>query len=64
MNRDGPLGPLMARCIVCRGDIHENDRYEQWEGGFYCERHSLPLLRERAKLYVDMLAQEAAAERP
>jgi hypothetical protein len=62
MERDGQPGPLLARCIVCRGDIHENDRHEVWESGFYCERHSLPLLRERAKLYADMLAQEAATE--
>jgi len=40
--------PLLARCVVCRGNIHQGDRYEVWEGGYYCERHSLPYLHERA----------------
>lgn len=51
--------PLIARCIVCRGDIHEHERYELWEGGYYCEQHSLPLLRERARMYAEMLRESA-----
>lgn len=50
-------GPLIARCIVCRGNIHEDDRFELWEGGYYCERHSLPRLRERAREYAELLRQ-------
>lgn len=49
---EGPSsGPLIARCIVCRGNIHRGDAHEVWEGGYYCERHSLPYLRERAREY-------------
>ena len=48
-------GPMVARCIVCKGNIHERDPYEIWEGGFYCQRHSLPLLRARAREYAAML---------
>ncbi len=55
-------GPLLARCIVCRGNIHHGDPYEIWEGGFYCERHSLPHLRERARQYAELLAQQEAKE--
>ncbi len=50
-------GPLIARCIVCRGNIHEADQHEIWEGGYYCERHSLPHLRERARQYAELLAR-------
>jgi hypothetical protein len=54
-------GPLLARCIVCRGNIHQGESHEIWEGGFYCERHSLPYLRARARQYAEMLrAQDSA----
>jgi hypothetical protein len=56
-------GQLVARCIVCRGDIHENEPHEQWEGGYYCERHSLPWLRERARQYAELLQQQARDRR-
>lgn len=55
---------LVARCIVCRGDIYRHDRYERWEGGYYCERHSLPLLRERARLYARLLQEQASPKAP
>jgi hypothetical protein len=45
-------GPMIARCIVCKGNIHKLDAYEVWEGGFYCERHSLPRLRARARIRI------------
>lgn len=51
-------GELLARCAVCRGDIHRGDEHEFWEGGFYCRRHSLPHLRERAREYAALLKQE------
>lgn len=52
-------GPLIARCIVCRGNIHNDDPFEIWEGAYYCERHSLPRLRERAREYARLLQAEA-----
>lgn len=55
MHRVSERGKLLARCIVCRGDIHENDSHELWEGGYYCKRHSLPHLRQRARAYAEML---------
>jgi hypothetical protein len=55
-------GALLARCIVCRSDIYAGEEHEVWEGGFYCRRHSLPVLRERAREYAELLRQEAAAE--
>ncbi|HLJ69344.1 MAG TPA: hypothetical protein VKX16_18465 [Chloroflexota bacterium] len=55
-------GELLARCIVCRGDIHAADPYEEWEGGYYCERHSLPHLRQRARLYADLLRRGLTVE--
>ena len=48
-------GPMVARCIVCKGNIHEREAYEVWEGGFYCCRHSLPHLRARAREYAALL---------
>lgn len=51
--------PLVARCIVCKGNIHQHDVYEVWEGGFYCERHSLPRLRARAREYAAILEVES-----
>jgi hypothetical protein len=54
-------GQLVARCIVCRGNIHAGDAHEVWEGGYYCETHSLPRLRERARAYAELLAREGAA---
>jgi hypothetical protein len=55
---------MVARCIVCRGNIHAGDPHELWEGGYYCERHSLPHLRERAREYAALLAMESqSAER-
>lgn len=56
-------GPMVARCIVCRGNIHQGDRFEEWEGGYYCERHSLPWLRERARQYASLLREEAEVDR-
>ena len=56
-------GPLVARCIVCRGNIHEGQAYEVWEGGYYCQRHSLPWLRERARQYAALLRERADADR-
>jgi hypothetical protein len=49
---------MIARCIVCKGNIHQSDRYEVWEAGFYCERHSLPHLRARAREYALLLESE------
>lgn len=54
--------PLIARCIVCRADIHRGDQHEVWEGGFYCRRHSLPVLRERAREYAALLRQDTVSE--
>lgn len=53
---EGP-SPLLARCAVCRGDIYRDEPYEIWEGSYYCERHSLPYLRERAREYAALLRQ-------
>lgn len=61
MRQEGP-GPLIARCVVCRGDIHEVDRYEVWEEAYYCERHSLLWLRQRARMYAEVIRQEAGAD--
>ena len=55
-------GPLVARCIVCRGDIHARDRHEIWDDGYYCERHSLPILRERAREYARLLQKQATTQ--
>jgi hypothetical protein len=55
-------GQLVARCIVCRGDIHDTDAYEIWEDAYYCERHSLPRLRERARQYAALLKFPAARD--
>jgi hypothetical protein len=58
MRDEEEQGQLVARCIVCRGNIHSSDAFEVWEGGYYCERHSLPRLRERARQYAEILALE------
>jgi hypothetical protein len=58
-----PAGPMIARCIVCKGNIHELHAYEVWEGGFYCERHSLPHLRARAREYALLLKAERPSEK-
>jgi hypothetical protein len=58
MENVDPISPLIARCIVCKGNIHAHDPHEQWEGGFYCERHSLPRLRARAREYASLLEVE------
>jgi hypothetical protein len=61
MGEGAQRGALLARCTVCRGDIHDDEEYEVWEGGYYCRRHSLPHLRERAREYAALLrrAQES-----
>lgn len=53
------LQRIVARCIVCRGDIYEHDVHEIWEDAYYCERHSLPHLRGRAQEYRKQLEQKA-----
>lgn len=55
--KDQERSRLVARCVVCRGNIHLDDRYEIWEGAYYCERHSIPYLRERAQQYAARLQQ-------
>jgi hypothetical protein len=47
---------------VCRGDIYRGEVHEVWEKGFYCHRHSLPHLRERAREYAALLHNQAALE--
>ncbi len=54
---------LVARCVVCKGDIYGNEAYEQWEGGYYCKRHSLPYLRARAEEYRKLLQGETEVRR-
>jgi len=54
--RDGG-STLRARCVVCRGNIFRDEPHEIWEDGYYCERHSLPYLRERAREYAALLAE-------
>lgn len=51
---------ILARCVVCRGDIYQDDSHETWEGGFYCERHGLTHLRGRAEEYRRLLREEEA----
>ena len=58
------VSPMIARCIVCKGNIHEQDVYETWEGAFYCERHSLPHLRARARAYALKLEDEKSIADP
>lgn len=50
-----PARPLIARCIVCKGNIHQDESFEMWEGGYYCQRHSLPHLRARAREYAALM---------
>ncbi|GEM_PF-6584775 len=49
---------IVARCVVCRGDIFDGDDHELWEGGYYCRKHSLAYLRSRAEEYRRLLAEE------
>jgi hypothetical protein len=56
-------GKLVARCVVCRGDIREGEKYEIWEEAFYCKRHSLAYLRERARLYAASLTEGSRREK-
>ncbi len=51
---------LLARCVVCKGNIFREEPHEVWEGGYYCEHHSLPYLRERAREYAALLAEETS----
>lgn len=48
---------ILARCVVCKGDLYETDEHEVWEGGYYCRRHSLTYLRLRAEEYRKSLAE-------
>jgi hypothetical protein len=52
---------LLARCVVCRGNIFAGEAYEVWEGGYYCERHSVSYLRERARKYAAYIEEESAS---
>jgi hypothetical protein len=58
----GKDGKLVARCVVCRGDIHHGEQYEIWENGYYCRRHSLAYLRERARIYAASLTTRSGKE--
>jgi hypothetical protein len=58
----GNQGKLVARCAVCRGDIHEEEQYEIWEDAYYCRRHSLAFLRERARMYAASLTTPVSRE--
>jgi hypothetical protein len=60
----GKQGKLVARCVVCRGDIHDGEQYEIWEDAYYCRRHSLAFLRERARMYAASLKADASREKP
>jgi hypothetical protein len=62
MEPESEAGQMIARCIVCRGNIYQDDRFEVWEGGYYCERHSLPWLRQRAREYAALLREEAEVD--
>ena len=53
---------ILARCVVCKGDIYREDSHEVWEGGFYCMKHSLGYLRSRAEEYRRLLAEREAQE--
>jgi hypothetical protein len=64
MDRDQGTRTLVARCVVCKGNIFDAEPFEVWEGGYYCERHSLPYLRERAREYAALLAQKEGSPRP
>jgi hypothetical protein len=54
---------LVARCIVCRGNIFSGDVHEIWQDAYYCRQHSLPYLRERAREYADILARGDVPDR-
>ncbi|HZU11203.1 MAG TPA: hypothetical protein VFB58_00040 [Chloroflexota bacterium] len=62
MQDEDTLRPLLARCVVCRGDIFDGDPLEIWEGGYYCERHSLAYLRERARAFADLISRGTEPE--
>jgi hypothetical protein len=51
---------IMARCVVCKGDIYEDESHEIWEDAYYCRRHSLTYLRARAAEYAKLLAEKGA----
>ncbi|HEV3312394.1 MAG TPA: hypothetical protein VG815_17930 [Chloroflexota bacterium] len=51
---------ILARCVVCKGDIFEADAFETWEGGYYCQRHSLAYLNARAEEYRRIMSDEEA----
>lgn len=51
---------IVARCAVCKGDVYDSDEYEVWEGAYYCPRHSLSYLRDRADQYRRLLLDEKA----
>lgn len=53
---------MLARCVVCRGDIEEGEQHEIWENAYYCRRHSLAFLRQRAKMYAASLKVQANRE--
>lgn len=63
MERSGEDPVLVARCVVCRGNIFAGDAHEIWEGAYYCRQHSLPYLRERARAYGEILARGEVPER-
>jgi hypothetical protein len=52
---------LLARCVVCRGNIWAGEAHELWEGGYYCERHSVRYLRERAREFAALVREESAS---
>jgi hypothetical protein len=64
MDEETEKGPLLARCVVCRGNIRASDEFEIWDGGYYCRRHSLAYLRARAEEYAVRQRMETPAERP
>ena len=51
---------ILARCVVCKGDIYQADEHEVWESGYYCRRHSLTYLRARAEEYRKLMVEEEA----
>lgn len=62
MDGNGVESKIVARCVVCRGDIYAGDEHEVWEGGYYCVKHSLTYLRARAEEYGRLLAEREARQ--
>ena len=62
MDSEKSAAALVARCVVCKGNIHGDQPFEVWEGGFYCERHSLPYLHARAREYASRLRAQPSDE--